>query len=190
MARYTLEQYWVAEDAADVRHEYRDGILYAMAGGSTQHVWITGNVFGSLHNALKDRPCRVASSDMRVYAASLQSVMYPDVVVACEPIQMASATGNATITNPTLIVEVLSPSTERKDRGWKFKAYQTIPSFQQYVLVSQTAPFVELFTRSAEGFWMYKFFDGLEAEAELSSIGVSLPLSEIYSRVEFPAIID
>lgn len=190
MARYTLEQYWIAEDAADVRHEYRDGILYAMAGGSAQHVWITGNVFGSLHNALKDRPCRVASRDMRVYAASLQSVMYPDVVVACEPIQMASATGNATITNPTLIVEVLSPSTERKDRGWKFKAYQTIPSFQQYVLVSKTAPFVELFTRSAEGFWMYKFFDGLEAEADLSSIGVSLPLSEIYSRVEFPAIID
>jgi Uma2 family endonuclease len=189
LARYTLEQYWVAEDASDLRSEFRAGSVLAMAGSSVQHAWITQNLVVSLSLALKGGSCRVGSGDMRVLAAVAQTVTYPDVFVACEPIELAPVK-HATFTNPKIVIEVLSPSTERGDRGWKFKAYQTIPSFQQYVLVSQTAPFVEVFTRSAEGFWMYKFFDGLDAVAELSSIDVSLPLSEVYSRVEFPAIID
>lgn len=121
-AQSTLDQYWVAEEASNTRNEYQDGVLYAMPDETMQHAWITGNVFGILQNRLKDRPCRVAASQMKVFASRIQSVMYPDVLVACEPIQMAGTIGHATIANPTAIIEVLSTSTERRDRGWKFKA--------------------------------------------------------------------
>jgi Uma2 family endonuclease len=181
-ARLTEEEYLEIERATEFRNEYYDGNMYAMSGGSATHAFIIANVARALGNALDDKPCRIASSDFRVRVPPERFYTYPDVVVVCDPIQLFQ---KDTLLNPILLIEVLSPSTESRDRGFKFDRYRAIDSLQEYALVSQFEPHVEVFRRHEAGKWLFSVFKGLEETCTFESIGVTVPLSEICRKVEF-----
>ena len=184
--RLTPEQYLQAERAAECRSEYYQGHVYAMSGGSYQHFQIIGNLTGELHAALKKRACSVGPSDLRLRVSSDGLYTYPDVVVICGDPRFADDQRD-TLLNPTLIVEVLSSSTEAYDRGFKSAQYRTIESLEEYVLVSQAEPRVEVFRRQPGGHWLLSEAVGLEAVARFESLDCSLKLGDIYDKVTFNA---
>ncbi len=180
--RYTEGQYLKWEEDAVEKSEYVDGEIRAMSGGSEPHASIPVNIGGELRTALKGRGCRVLSPDMKVWTAG--AMYYPDLSVVCGPSVYRNGNKHV-ITNPIVVVEVLSPSTEPKDRGEKFIRYQQIETLRSYLLVSQTEPRIEIFERGENGHWDYSMVTGLENAIEVSSLGVTLALSEIYDQVEF-----
>jgi Uma2 family endonuclease len=180
---FTPEQYLEMEREADYKSEYLAGQIYAMAGASPEHVLITGNVTGELRSQLKGRPCSTYPTDLRVRVRPTGLYTYPDVTVVCGKPEFADGDN---LLNPTLIVEVLSDSTEAYDRGEKFAHYRTLDTLKEYVLVSQDKPRVEKFSRQADGTWVLSVADGMEAVMSLSSIGCELRLNEVYDRIEFP----
>jgi len=175
-------QYLKMERAAEFKSELRDGRAYAMAGASERHNLIMGNTFVSLHNQLRRRPCRVYPSDMRVRVTAIGFYTYPDISVVCGRPEFADDTRD-TLLNPTVIVEVLSPSTANYDRGEKFERYRQLPSLSEYLLVSQTRPLVEHYVRQPDGKWLLTEYRELSDVVELPSIGCRLALSEIYEQV-------
>ncbi|MFN0170308.1 MAG: Uma2 family endonuclease [Bryobacteraceae bacterium] len=181
--RITPEQYLEIERAAETKSEYYDGQMYAMSGGSYTHALIIGNLTAALHGALRTRGCSVVPNDLRVRVAEDGLYTYPDVVVVCAQPRFADDQKD-TLLNPTLLIEALSPSTESKDRGFKFAQYRRIESLREYVLVSQEEARVECFARQASGQWLLAEFVGLDAVCHLESVDCDLPLSEIYYRVE------
>ena len=184
--RLTPEQYLEIERAAEFRSEYYNGRMFAMSGGSGPHAFITANCVGELGNRLKDRPYRVAGIDLRVRASASGLHTYPDISVLCVEPQFADRHTD-TLVNPALIVEVFSPSTEAYDRGFKFAQYRTLESLQEYVLVSETEPRVEVFRRQPNGDWLLAEYVGLNATCRLESAACAIPLAEIYDKVTFPA---
>ncbi len=179
------EEYLAIERAADHKSEYHAGEMYAMAGGSREHSLIAGNIFAELHRQLKGRPCEPHGSDLRVRVSATGLYTYPDGSVACGEIQYEDGRRD-TLLNPTVIVEVLSESTEAYDRGGKWRQYQTIPSLREYLLVAQDRPSIEKFTRiDHSGDWTYSVYEGLDAVVDLPSIGSTLPLREVYDRITF-----
>lgn len=178
----TAEDYLILERGSEMRHELLEGEMVAMTGGSPEHALIVANMMGELRTRLKQSPCRVYSGYLRVRASD--SYVYPDAVVVCgEPTLEDSY--RDTLLNPTLIVEVLSPSTESYDRGRKFEHYQMLDSLKEYVLVAQDRPRVEHFLRQDGHLWLYKDVAGLEGTLSLSSIQREVPLAEIYDQVDF-----
>jgi Uma2 family endonuclease len=185
-----LEIYFKREAVSESKHKYQDGVIVAMAGASSAHVRITTNLTRLIGNQLEGNPCEPFDSDMRVLVESCNAVYYPDLTVACEPPRFAE-TPMATLLNPALIVEVLSPSIERADRGVKFDAYRLLNSIRAYVLVSQDEPRIEFFCRQADGSWRYEVARGLEATLRLEAVGCELRLADVYARVEFsPALVE
>ncbi len=182
--RLTIESYLTFERQAETRHEYLDGEIFAMAGASRIHNLIVGNTFAAIHNQLKGRPCEPYTDNMRVRTPSSDLFTYPDVVIACEEPKFEDSELD-TLLNPTLIVEVLSPSTEGYDRGIKSERYRSIPSLTEYVLVAQDRVHVEHYVRQAGDRWLLEELSDLGQTLELPSIGCRLALSEIYERV-FP----
>ena len=182
--RLTPEQYLEAERAAEFRNEYYNGHIYAMSGGSYAHFQIIGNLTGELHGALKKRPCSVGSSDLRLRVSLAGLYTYPDVIVICGEPKFADDQKD-TLLNPTLIAEVLSPSTEAYDRGFKSAQYRTLASVQEYVLVSQAEPRIEVFHRQTDGHWLLSEAIGLEAVCRFESLDCSIPLAEVYDKVTF-----
>ena len=180
-----LQTYFEGEDTATTKNEYHDGVLVAMAGASPAHIRITTNLTRFVGNQLEGRSCEPFDSDMRVMVQACNTVFYPDLTVACETPHFAE-TRMATLRNPTLIVEVLSPSTERVDRGLKFDCYRTLPSLQAYVLISQDEPRIEIYSRQPDDTWRYDVTTGLQAGLSLDSIGCVIRLAEVYARVVFP----
>jgi len=190
-SRVPAAEYLALEQKAVERHEYLDGQVFAMAGESGEHADISANLVALLVTQLRGTPCRARTKDTKVRSgpsiASAESYQglfsYPDVVVICgEPEYYDDH--QQVITNPTAIVEVLSPGTEAFDRGEKFNRYQLWnPTLADYVLVSQDKAQIEWFTRQADGKWLYSIHRGLEASVEIASIGCSLSLSEVYERV-------
>ena len=181
--KYTHEEYFALEEKAEFRSEYESGEIVAMAGGSLNHSQITNNIARFVGNKVSE-DCSSLSSEVKVYVKAIDKFYYPDVLVLCgEPNFHNKKTD--TIINPILIVEVLSDSTEAKDRGEKFFAYQTLESLQEYVLVSQNRAVVERFVRQSDGSWNYLATIGLESSVKLESIDVELSLQEIYRRVTF-----
>ena len=180
--RYTEEQYLAWEENAVEKSEYVDGEIRSMSGGTEPHASIPVNIGSELRTALRGRGCRVLSSDMNVWAAG--AFYYPDLSVICGPSVYRDGNKHV-ITNPIVVVEVLSPSTEPKDRGEKFIRYQQIETLRSYLLVSQAEPRVELFERGENGHWDYSLVAGLENTVEIPSLAVTLALSEIYDQVEF-----
>jgi Uma2 family endonuclease len=168
------------ERNADTKHELWSGEVFAMAGASYAHNQIVANLAGELRNRLRDRPCDVLPSDMKVFVPTKSGFVYPDVVVVCEPPRFLDEHGDVLL-NPSLVVEVLSENTERFDRGEKFAGYRSIPSLQQVVLVAQHERRVELFTRSDVGWMLEDVTD--DGVARLGAIGCELPLGEIYLKV-------
>jgi Uma2 family endonuclease len=187
-SRSTPAEYLRRERDSAVRHEYYHGEVFAMAGGSPDHSLIISNVNREVGTRLKGTPCRVYESSLRVRVLRPTSYTYPDVSVVCGVWQFDPLdTNEQTVLNPTLIVEVLSPSTESWDRGGKFQNYRQMESLREYVLVSTDKPLVETFLRQTDGTWIYAAAAGREARAALQSLRIELPLAEVYDGVEFPA---
>ncbi len=192
--KITVDEYLRGERAAESRHEYLDGEVIAMAGESGPHGDISVNVVVALGNQLKGKSCRLRTKDTKVrsgpdrpHGSNTKGLFsYPDAVVICgEPIYHDDH--HDVVLNPTLIVEVLSPSTERMDRGEKFiRLRNWNPSLMDYVLISQEEAFIEVFHRTDETTWTMKETAGLSTTAVLASIECVLPLAEVYDRVEFP----
>ena len=183
----TVEEYLRIENDSSERHEYRDGEILAMGGGTYEHSLITTNVLGELRNALKGKPCRALESNLRVRIARRARYMYPDAMVVCGPPDFDPADGGRrSVLNPRVVVEVLSPSTEAYDRREKFDAYRDIPSLEEYVLVTSDQPRIEVFLRQGGGAWLFTPIAGREGIVRLQSLGIELPLAEIFAEVEFP----
>ena len=185
---YLSEQdYLAGEKHSEIRYEYMDGQVYAMAGASKRHVVITGNVFAQLRAAAKGLPCTVYQSDMKVRTAAHKTYYYPDVVVGCEDDEAS----DYYLEKPCLIVEVLSDSTEKRDRREKLLAYINIPTLKAYLLVAQDQYEVEMFYREPTGSWWVETFSGLESTLTLPCPEMSLSLAEIYEGIELnPTVIN
>ena len=177
-------EYLTLDRQAETRSEYIDGEMVAMSDASRWHNLITGNVVGELRQRLKTAPCEVYPSDMRVYTPDTGSYLYPDVVVVCGSPELADARMDILL-NPTVLVEVLSESTEAHDRGRKFEGYRGLPSLREYLLVAQDTPHVERYVRQPNGDWLFTDFHGLEAVVRLPSLDCDLPLAEVYDKVDF-----
>ena len=180
ITRMTYAEYLAAEATSTSRHEFLDGAVWAMAGGSPEHGALAAAIIGQLQNALRGKPCRVYTSDVRVRVHATGLSTYPDVSVVCGVLETAPDDPEA-ITNPVLLVEVLSDSTEAYDRGAKAARYRRVPSLREYVLVSQTETLVEVQRRNASGSW-----EILEARpgqtVELTSVGAVLDVGAIYAN--------
>jgi Uma2 family endonuclease len=190
--RFTIEQYLKLERVADERHEFLDGVIYDMAGESISHGQISMNLSALLVSQLKGKPCQAFSKDTKIFS-SLQPpnqkgtkglFSYPDLVVVCGKLDVLDHKQDV-ILNATVVIEVLSPSTEAFDRGEKFRKYKVNPTLKDYVLVSQRRPEIEIYRRSDEN-WAYETVSGIGSVASIPSIGCSLPLIDVYDRVEFP----
>lgn len=183
---YTLEEYLELDRHSDERYEYFDGEVFAMAGGSLEHLRISKNITRHLENKLEGKPCEAFPFDMRVKVPTAPPYRYPDVTVVCGEPVMEDFQGLPLLVNPLLLVEVLSPTTKDYDRDEKFIAYQSIESFQEYLLVAQDRPHVTRYVRQADGQWLRADIIGLESSVVLVSLGVTLSLGEIYQFVKFP----
>ncbi len=183
-AYITPEEYLDLEREGTTKNEYRDGDIFAMAGASRAHVLITANIAGELRSRLKGRTCEVYPIDMRVRVRQTTLFTYPDVVVVCGEPRFEDDVFD-TLLNPTLIVEVLSPSTEAYDRGEKFARFRQLASLREYVLVAQKEVHVERYLRQGTQ-WVPSEFRSLDDVLRLLSINCELPLREIYERVTFP----
>jgi Uma2 family endonuclease len=176
------EEYLSLERRAEFKSEYFDGVVYAMAGGSERHNLITGNLVTELNIRLRERPCRVYPSDMKVRVPNSKRFFYPDVSVICGETRFADEMKDV-ILNPILVVEVLSESTEAFDRGKKFSSYQQIESLREYLLVAQDEFVVEHYLRQEDG-WLYTKASGPEADLALPALDCRIDLSDIYNKVE------
>jgi Uma2 family endonuclease len=184
VARLTEAEYLRLERAAEFKSEYFDGEMFAMAGGTRAHSLISTNVTGELRAGLKNTPCVTYNADLRIKSELTGLYTYPDVSVVCGE-QRFLDNEEDTLLNPTLVVEVLSDSTEAYDRGKKLEYYRRIPSLREYLLVSQREPRVEQFIRQEDGTWSLKEAAGLNDEIRLASIGVTLRLAEVFAKVQF-----
>jgi Uma2 family endonuclease len=182
--RMTDEQYLAFEDSSDTRHELIDGYLYGMAGVSENHSTISLNIGASLHGQLRKRPCKVHGGDMRVQPKAKGTFFYPDISVVCGESKLTD-TSVPSLTNPNVIIEVLSPSTEKIDRGEKAAAYRGMESVKEYLFVSQNSAHIEHYKRMPNGHWDFVEYKGLEAIIDLSSIECTLALEDVYEKVEF-----
>lgn len=180
----TPAEYLVFERASETKHEYIDGEIIAMSGAKAAHNLVKEGIAGALYPQLRRRPCYLFTSDQRVALGRGALYTYPDVVVTCGEPQYQDAELD-TLLNPTLIAEVLSPSTEAYDRGEKFNRYRQIETLQEYVLVAQDQPRIEHFLRQPSGKWLYTAAVSLETVLELSSIGCTLALADVYEKVTF-----
>jgi Uma2 family endonuclease len=180
---YTPAEYLARERPSAARHEYLDGSIFEMAGASREHNLITTNLSREISSQLRDQPCEVYASEMRVCIEPTGLYTYPDVVIVCGAPRFQDGELD-TLLNPTVLVEVLSPSTEAYDRGLKFGHYRRLASLREYVLVAQDRFLVERFTRQGEE-WLLSELNSPEDVLRLASIGCEVPLREIYAKVEF-----
>lgn len=184
--RYTAEEYLELERQAEYKSEFVDGEIFAFAGASESHNLIATNCTGELRQQLKGKPCKLYSSDMRVQLAESRRYTYPDVLVTCGDAEFVDEKRD-TLTNPTLITEILSPSTEGYDRGKKFESYRQLSSLQTYMIISQDKPLVEVFERQEDESWRFNAYRGLNASVPLPTLGCNLSLREVYDRIDFEA---
>jgi Uma2 family endonuclease len=182
---FTPEEYLELERKAATRHEFIDGIIYAMSGESLSHSQICINLAGEVRTALKGRTCQALSPNMKVRAAGKGMYAYPDLTVVCgEPLFHDEQ--RDVLLNPKVIIEVLSPSTQRYDQTKKFFRYRKeLPSLTDYVLIYQDAPFIEHHEKQSDGRWTHNAADGIDDVLRIVSIEIELKLREIYDRVEF-----
>lgn len=185
--RYTPEEYLELERQSDVRHEYYEGEIYAMAGETLKHSQICVNLAREVSSQIKGKPCQALSPNMKVRAQTKGLFAYPDLTVVCgEPIFHDQK--KDVLLNPRVIFEVLSPSTERYDRTMKFFKYrQEIQDLTDYIIVSQDSAFIEHYEKQADGRWVHTVVGGLENVLNVASINCVLSLAEIYDRVEIAA---
>ncbi|MBI4670751.1 MAG: Uma2 family endonuclease [Chloroflexi bacterium] len=183
--RCTPTEYLKRERAAETKSEYYDGEIVAMAGASRTHNLIVGNLVAALHRQLEGKPCEVYPSDMRVLIDKKRAYVYPDVVVVCGKPEFADGYTDILV-NPTIVIEVLSPSTHRHDRVKKFGLYRQLESLQTYVMVDSESRHVTCIERSADGkTWTIEMLDKLQDVVRPQAIGCVLPLRRVYRQVQF-----
>lgn len=181
---YSFEDYLAAErECRDEKHEYVAGQVFAMTGASFNHNLIAANLVRHLGNRLESGPCLVVAADMRLRIETADACTYPDVIVLCDRPSFHDGRRDV-LTNPTLLVEVLSPSTEGYDRGGKFALYRHLPSLRQYLLVAQDRCAVDVFTRQPGDRWILDAYTDPRAEIPLDSVGCTLPVGEIYAKAD------
>jgi Uma2 family endonuclease len=179
----TEAEYLALEENSETKHEYYAGQIYAMAGGTEDHSLVAANVGGEIRQSAKGTPCRVYQSDLRIRVGATGLNTYPDVAVVCGK-SIVTHDSTPAVTNPVVLVEVLSDRTKNYDRGEKWWHYQQIESLRDYLLVWQDRPRVEQYTRQGQGIWTYLLVEGLESSITLDGIGVIL-LAELYRGVVF-----
>jgi Uma2 family endonuclease len=183
--RYTIAEYVRLEERGEIRHEYHDGEILAMSGGSYAHALIATNINRAIGNRLNGKPCRVLDANMRI--ATPHRMFYPDGSIVCGPPQFDPRDPSGqSLTNARVIIEVLSPSTENYDRKEKFDHYGTAKSIEEYVTVYQDETRVECFVRAPGGSWNMTPFIGLGATALIRCVQIEVPLTEIYADVVLP----
>lgn len=191
--KLTVAEYLEIERTAEFKSEFFDGVMYpvysdvgpqAMAGASRLHNRVKENLVGELFVRLKGGSCQTYSSDQRVKVEASGLYTYPDIIIQCGT-ETYDANDLNTIVNPVTIIEILSPSTERYDRGVKFRNYQLIPSLVEYILVAQDEPVCERYIRQADNSWGLVSFVGLEATLVFTSVAAQIPLADIYAGVTF-----
>ena len=184
----TPNEYLEFERQSKFKHEFFDGEIFVMAGGTPQHSLVRTNVVCELSTALKGYPCTTYDSDLRVLVEVTGLYTYPDASVFCDELQY-EAGRNDVVVNPTLLVEVFSPSSEAYDRGKKFGHYRQIPSLREYVLVWQDEPRIESFHKNDQGAWELTEAAGIDSKLPLASLGVDLSLREVFDKVVFEPVV-
>jgi Uma2 family endonuclease len=178
----TPDEYLEMEEKSEIKHEYIDGYVYAMAGANDPHVTIASNAFGIIRSHLRGSGCRVYISDMKARIDSLNRFYYPDVMVTCDPRDTQTPNHKRF---PKLILEVLSKSTEAFDRGDKFADYQQLESLEEYVLVNTKRQRLDCFRRNQEGLWVLRSYSGELDKFQLSSINFEGNFVDLYEDVSF-----
>jgi Uma2 family endonuclease len=181
----SAEEYLAWELTQDERHEYWDGEVVAMSGGTKKHNRVSGNAFKLLDGILADRDCEVYISDVKVQVQANRKYFYPDVVVTCDERDQDTQL----VYYPCLIVEVLSPSTEAVDRGKKFTHYRRFTTLREYILIQPEQPIVEVFAKNPAGKWELAEY-GMDDVIHLESIGCAIAVKDLYDRVKFEPIED
>jgi len=182
--RYAPEQYLEIERKAEVKSEYFSGEMFAMAGGSLRHSQIAANCIARFTMQFEGRPCNAFTSDLRVNVSETGAYVYPDVSIICgRPVMLDEH--EDTILNPSVILEVVSPSSEAYDRGEKFAHYRRLKSLTDYLLVSQDRVRIEQYSRQQDGQWLLNEIDGLEGIVEIPFVDCRLALADVYDKVEF-----
>lgn len=182
----SIEEYLRLEEQADYKSEYLDGRIVPMTGGTTNHNQIALNIATELNIAFKQRDCRVYMGDVRLWIPERRFFTYPDVmVIVGEPIYYENR--RDTILNPTLIVEVQSPSTQNYDKEGKFAAYRTLSTFQEYVLISQTRIYGEKYGKTGDKRWVFQEYTPEDRQILLESVQVTLDFTDIYHKVSLPS---
>lgn len=181
--RLSPQEYLALERQARDKSEFYDGEVFAFAGASERHNLIVSNVLTSFNVQMKTRPCKVYPSDMRVKVLETGLYTYPDVTVVCGEVQLEDEQLD-TLLNPTIIVEVLSPSTEKDDRIAKFSHYRRLPSVKEYILIAQDSVRLEQYVRQSDGRWLLSEYSDPEITVEIQSIGCELLMKDVYDKVE------
>lgn len=182
----TESEYLAFERASEEKHEFADGEIFAMSGGTMEHSAVAANIIAELRGALFGKGCRVLTSDMRIYIPETGRYVYPDGSMVCGRPEFTDETRD-TLLNPRLVIEVLSESSEAYDRGDKFAGYRSIPSFSEYVIASQKEQLIELFTRQPDGSYTLRIHGPGERVA-LTSVGASIEVDRVYADVFDPEL--
>lgn len=182
--RLTAEEYLEFERSSEIKHEFYNGRIYAMAGAKRRHNLIALNIGSEIRGHLKGRNCEAYPSDMRVFVPRFGLYTYPDVSVVCGKPEFQDAVLD-TLLNPVLLIEILSDSTESYDRGKKFQHYRSIESLQEYVLVSQNEARIEKYIRQGDGFWVLSEAVGVGSSITFESIDCPISLAEVYDKIDF-----
>lgn len=179
------QEYRDGEEISVIKHEWLDGEVFAMAGGTYNHSTLCNNVATAATIALKGRSCRARNSEQRVKIESNGQETYPDAVIFCPPARF-TGTGDSTLCTPKVIFEVLSLSTEKYDRTGKFNLYKTIETFEEYVLIEQDRIWVDHFRRTPNGDWLHRSYISRSDVLSLESVGIQVTLEEIYDELDVP----
>jgi Uma2 family endonuclease len=184
---FSPEEYVALETSSDVKYEYFEGEVFAMAGGTPDHSLIAANLIGGLHQALRARGCFIYTSDLKVKVEATGLYTHPDITIMCGTPRFVDPKAEC-LANPTVIVEVLSASTEAYDRGAKFEQYQTIPSLAAYVLVPEDGPRVEQFIRKTNTDWDYRITHGIDSVLDIPVLGIKMEMREIFAGISFHSV--
>lgn len=180
----SIEDYLLMEEDSEVKHEYYRGEIFAMAGGTIPHNQVVRNTLTAIDNFLREKDCQVFPSDLKIHIEANTLFTYPDVSIVCGELERWNGR-NDTITNPVVVIEVLSKKTQNYDRGEKFKLYRSLPSLKEYILISSLEILVERFTKQETGLWSFRETTDLEDFMQIETIGFSCTVSDLYRNVRF-----
>lgn len=188
LSNLSYQDYINVEEATGIKHEYHQGTVVAMSGGTIEHSLISKSVLVLLDNALKQKKknCKLLNSDAKLHIETSNKFLYPDAMVICGEIEKPKNEVSSVV-NPTVIIEVLSKSTEAYDRGDKFYFYRQVPSLKEYILIDQYKPLADIHTKNGD-FWSIKRVQGLGSKLEITSLEMYLDLSDVYQDITFQEI--